>query len=334
MNIELVEPPIDVGRLAAEQQAGIDTLLAELTASSAADMACRLRFMYRVMALPLGDMTSHLQGLLSGACYMLNMDCASLVWRESAFTHQVAVAVDGSLQDQMDAQELVISQIVEAGAQIIVQDVNNSPFTAATIVYNGLRTQSYMGIPLKVNGKIVGAISLYGAAPKSLPCTREDVETLELLADGAAKIMEIQAFASRRPAIQSNNFATAGIKSFEEYREQGTIPQLYGVPGRVIEVLQRRIGSSPLAIDYIADELNLSKRTLQRRLQQQDFSFAQLRDQVRFHHAMNYLIEQHMSIDAISSSLDFSDRTSFTNAFKRWTGLSPSTFRKLFRDYN
>lgn len=128
-------------------------------------------------------------------------------------------------------------------------------------------------------------------------------------------------------------FATEGVKSYEEYLQQGQIPEAFGVAGRVLEVLQRRIGSEPLSIDFIAEELNLSKRTLQRRLQQQDISFAHLRDQVRFHHAINYLVENSLSIDSISGALDFSDRTSFTNAFKRWTNLSPSTFRKLFRDY-
>ncbi|WP_237457401.1 AraC family transcriptional regulator [Pseudomaricurvus sp. HS19] len=128
-------------------------------------------------------------------------------------------------------------------------------------------------------------------------------------------------------------FVTEGVKTFEEYIYQARLPEVYGVPGRVVEVLQKRIGKASLSIDFIAEEMNLSKRTLQRRLQQQGISFAELRDQVRFHYSINYLVENNMSIDSISSTLDFSDRTSFTNAFKRWTGLSPSTFRKLFRDY-
>lgn len=111
------------------------------------------------------------------------------------------------------------------------------------------------------------------------------------------------------------------------------IPQLEGVSAKVMDVLQQRVGQSALSIDRIAEDLNLSKRTLQRRLQQQQANFAQLRDTMRFHYAIKYLIDDHMSVDAVSKSLDFSDRTSFTNAFKRWTGLSPSVFRKLFRDY-
>ena len=128
-------------------------------------------------------------------------------------------------------------------------------------------------------------------------------------------------------------FAMGSVKTLEEYTHQAALPEVYGVPARVVEVLQKRVGHSPLGIGSVAEDLNLSKRTLQRRLQQQDISFAELRDQVRFHYSIDYLVKQHLSIDAISAALDFSDRTSFTNAFKRWTGLSPSTFRKLFRDY-
>src|SRR5690606_16676813 len=111
------------------------------------------------------------------------------------------------------------------------------------------------------------------------------------------------------------------------------IPELDGVSAKVMDALQQRVGKSELSIDRIAEDINLSKRTLQRRLQQQQANFAQLRDTMRFHYAIKFLIDDHMSVDTVSKSLDFSDRTSFTNAFKRWTGLSPSVFRKLFRDY-
>ncbi len=132
---------------------------------------------------------------------------------------------------------------------------------------------------------------------------------------------------------EADEFATSGVKSLDEYLKQAKLAELTGVPGRVQEALQKRVGHSGLSIAEIAEDLNFSKRTLQRRLQQQDINFADLRDRVRFHQAVDYLIHQHVSIDSISSLLDFSDRTSFTNAFKRWTQLSPSTFRKLFRDY-
>lgn len=139
---------------------------------------------------------------------------------------------------------------------------------------------------------------------------------------------EVHAFA---PVAEA--YSTPGVKSLQEYRLQAQLPELEGIAARVLIALQNRIGHSSLAIAHLASDLNLSKRTLQRRLQQEDINFAQLRDKLRFNHAISYLVEQKLSIDAISSSLDFSDRTSFTNAFKRWTELSPSLFRKLYRDY-
>lgn len=122
-------------------------------------------------------------------------------------------------------------------------------------------------------------------------------------------------------------------RTYEEYVTLARIPHHDGVPARVINALHLRVGRTELTIEQIASDLNLTKRTLQRRLQSQNTNFAQLRDDLRFHYAIKYLIDDNLSVDLVSRALDFSDRTSFTNAFKRWTGLSPSTFRKLFRDF-
>lgn len=146
-------------------------------------------------------------------------------------------------------------------------------------------------------------------------------------------MIQLQRIQDMDPGFSENGFATPGIRSYHEYVELAEIPRTEGVGNEVLEALQKRIGSRSLAIDVIAEDLDMSKRTLQRRLQQQGENFAQLRDSLRFHYAIKFLIDKHMSVDSVSKALDFSDRTSFTNAFKRWTGLSPSVFRKLFRDY-
>lgn len=146
-------------------------------------------------------------------------------------------------------------------------------------------------------------------------------------------MIQLQRVYTISDSASENSFDGTEIRSYPEYLNMARIPPLEGVSSKVMEALRNRVGSSELSIDKIAEDINLSKRTLQRRLQQQQANFAQLRDTMRFHYAIKYLIDDHMSVDAVSKSLDFSDRTSFTNAFKRWTGLSPSVFRKLFRDY-
>ena len=105
-----------------------------------------------------------------------------------------------------------------------------------------------------------------------------------------------------------------GYQDLEELKERARIPVMGGTAGDVLDVLQQRIGRKPLGISEIAKDMQLSKRTLQRHLQQQMVSYAALRDRVRFNRAFDCLLIEHMSIEETSKHLDFSDRTSFTNA--------------------
>jgi AraC-like DNA-binding protein len=146
-------------------------------------------------------------------------------------------------------------------------------------------------------------------------------------------MIQLQRIYRTTDSSDESSFSGSEIRSYEEYLTLAEIPRYEGVSARVVDALAQRVGREDLSIDCIAADVKLSKRTLQRRLQQQNENFAQLRDILRFHYSIKYLIEEHMSVDAVSKALDFSDRTSFTNAFKRWTNLSPSVFRKLFRDY-
>ncbi|MFT5421633.1 MAG: AraC-like DNA-binding protein [Candidatus Endobugula sp.] len=124
-----------------------------------------------------------------------------------------------------------------------------------------------------------------------------------------------------------------GFQDFEKLKAKARIPLMSGVAANVLVVLQERLGRNSMGIKEVAKSIDVSKRTLQRHLKAQMVSYASLRDRVRFNRAIGCLLVDNMSIEATSKYLDFSDRTSFTNAFKRWAGLSPSVFRKLYRDY-
>ena len=66
---------------------------------------------------------------------------------------------------------------------------------------------------------------------------------------------------------------------------------------------------------------------MQRRLQDEDQRYADLQDRARFRLAAKWLQDTAQDIETISERLGFSDRRSFTRAFTRWSGLSPSAFR-------
>lgn len=216
---------------------------------------------------------------------------------------------------------------------IVEPNLNDLAVKTPQLNYNLQGTVAYAGISTTVEGISSGVVCFLSDEHTDCSFGQEDMLVLELVAEGIACMTELQAARAARKTEDLAVMASGSMKSLEEYQAQAKLPEGLGISGKVVDVLQKRIGQSSLSIDNIAGELNLSKRTLQRRLQQQGISFAELRDKVRFHYSIDLLVKQQISIDRISSTLDFSDRTSFTNAFKRWTGLSPSTFRKVFRDY-
>ncbi len=82
-----------------------------------------------------------------------------------------------------------------------------------------------------------------------------------------------------------------------------------------------------MSIDTVAGELNVSRRTLQRRLADRDTHFQQVVQEVRRELACSYLDDKRLAITEIAFLLGYADQGSFSNAFKSWFTWSPSEYR-------
>jgi AraC-like DNA-binding protein len=78
----------------------------------------------------------------------------------------------------------------------------------------------------------------------------------------------------------------------------------------------------------IARSLHLSVHGLRRRLNAEGTSFSTLLDQARAHVARQQLRQRDVTIEQASALLGFSEATAFFRAFKRWTGQTPTEFRR------
>lgn len=96
---------------------------------------------------------------------------------------------------------------------------------------------------------------------------------------------------------------------------------------RVKLAIINELGSGYISDTSVAKSLQLSQRTLQRRLEDNDTTFRQLLNEVRQELADKYLRDSSLSLIEISFMLGFAEMSSFSRAFKRWTGSTPSTYR-------
>ncbi len=81
-------------------------------------------------------------------------------------------------------------------------------------------------------------------------------------------------------------------------------------------------------LNDIAMELNVSPRTLARRLQEEGTHFRQLYQQVQMQWAQYYLTHSALTVENIAGELGFQDANNFRRAFKRHFNLSPQSYRQ------
>ncbi|MGE5450211.1 MAG: AraC family transcriptional regulator ligand-binding domain-containing protein [Acidobacteriota bacterium] len=97
---------------------------------------------------------------------------------------------------------------------------------------------------------------------------------------------------------------------------------------QIAQLLSQRPALLGQGLDAVALALGVHARTLQRRLKDLGDSHSAIQDRVRYQLAQQWLRDDARSIEDISEQLGFSDRRSFTQAFTRWAGRTPSQFRR------
>jgi AraC-like DNA-binding protein len=82
------------------------------------------------------------------------------------------------------------------------------------------------------------------------------------------------------------------------------------------------------SIAHIGAHMGMSSRTLTRRLSESGITFRDLIRQTQEKIAKDLLRNSSSSVGEIAFQTGFSEQSAFNRAFKRWTGQSPTTFKK------
>ena len=78
----------------------------------------------------------------------------------------------------------------------------------------------------------------------------------------------------------------------------------------------------------VSRALNMSVRSLQRKLAQEGTSFKAILDESRHQLALQYVRDSELPLREITGRLGFSDPGNFARAFRRWEGISPNRYRR------
>ncbi len=169
---------------------------------------------------------------------------------------------------------------------------------------------------------------------------------IELAHDNAHSAQRLATLLNARVTLGAARYRVAAAPQFLEQRALYGEEDLYRVTEglareRLLElrgedrflnrlretVLQQLPGGLP-KIDDVADSLQMSARTLQRRLQERNLRYQQVLDEVRGALALQLINDPGLSLNDMAHYLGFNDQSALQHAFRRWHGISPGRYRR------
>jgi AraC-like DNA-binding protein len=139
--------------------------------------------------------------------------------------------------------------------------------------------------------------------------------------------LEFSARDALRPFLTEN----AGMWSFFEGQLNQRLAEMdrtASMRDRVRASLLELLPSGQNSVDEVARRLALSKRSLQRHLNDEGSHFLDILNDTRRHLAEHYLTRSELAPAEISFLLGYRDSNSFQRAFKSWTGATPGGLRR------
>jgi len=111
--------------------------------------------------------------------------------------------------------------------------------------------------------------------------------------------------------------------ALEELRADGSTGE------QVKTVLKRNLAIGRAELSYVARDLGVSERTLQRRITGEGTTFRSLLSQARRDLGRQLLFARDRSINEVAYLLGYQDANAFHRAFRKWEGVSPARWRYL-----
>ncbi|WP_424630575.1 AraC family transcriptional regulator ligand-binding domain-containing protein [Bradyrhizobium sp. SYSU BS000235] len=137
----------------------------------------------------------------------------------------------------------------------------------------------------------------------------------------------LPALVNSLPLIGSDRYLHEMLVQYADEALANRTPERSSVRSKVEHVIGPLLPHGKAKASTIAKELGVSHRTLARQLAAEGQTFSGILDQSKADLAKSYLTHGDLSISQIAWLLGYREVSAFTNAFKRWYGVSPTELR-------
>lgn len=201
-----------------------------------------------------------------------------------------------------------------------------SPETARHVVEHGFST-----IPNFIRllcGKAVYPLRVHTRFPRPRD-TREYVRILktEPVFDQDSDYMVFKMSDMRLPLISHNPVLNAIFKELLE-KEIAGMGTSATFSDEVRRVILKKFSAAIPQLAEVAASLNITPRTLQRRLREEGVTFQSIVEKVKSELAISLLKKPNLTVNEIAYKLGYMEPNVFRRAFKKWTGVSPKAYKK------
>jgi AraC-like DNA-binding protein len=106
-----------------------------------------------------------------------------------------------------------------------------------------------------------------------------------------------------------------------KYRDRTSVAQ------RVRRILSKHMEKGPLSLEDTAEKVAMAPQTLRKKLSSEGVNFQALKDELRCDLSIEHLTRPDYALIDVATRVGFADASTFSRAFKAWTGHTPSEYR-------
>ena len=172
--------------------------------------------------------------------------------------------------------------------------------------------------------------AVFSFGPPAHEGLARDLFKCEVLYDASWAGLEIPLSQLRLPLRSANPQAwQEAVARCED--ELAKLQRQQSLATQVRQLMLGKQGGFP-SLQVTARLLNLTPRTLHRRLQDEGTSYRDILEDIRHTLAIEHLRTGRLTIQEIAFMLGYDDQANFRRAFKRWEGVPPTAYRSAPTD--